>query len=137
MTEKSTTSCDHHDETKQPSILIVIKVRFVARKSEQAPKFLTSCNLWITQRSRQIMKNHLYHWNPRKKLKKKPFYNFSGQLTFWYHAKFLAVIWYFPVQESSFIKCSDRGSSVWNYSDFFTWFGFQTFHLILSCSVQI
>ena len=45
VTEKSIVSCDHHDKTKQPSILIVIKVKFVARKSEQAPKFLTSCNL--------------------------------------------------------------------------------------------
>ena len=36
LTEKPTASFDYHGETKQLSVLLGIKVRFVARRSEQA-----------------------------------------------------------------------------------------------------
>ena len=47
-----------------------------------------------TSRSRHFMKRDLYHWTHRKKLKKKRFIKFSGQLTLRNRVKFLAVFFF-------------------------------------------
>ena len=75
MTDKSTVSCDYHDESKDCLDLVGIKhgikVRFVAGRLEQFKKFLVFTKLKITQRSKQVKKNNLYFYDEDKKCGKK------------------------------------------------------------------